>query len=216
MGGVRPFQDRQEAGRFLAGRLKKYEGKKNTVVLGLPRGGVVVAYEVAQALGLPLDVFIVRKLGLLGHEELAMGAIATGGSCVINDDIVRQAGVTPKELNEVIQHETAELHRRERLYRENEPLKVKDKTVLLVDDGLATGSTMRAAVLALKKIGVRKIVVAVPVGSSDTCSAFEDEADEVLCGMMPDPFYAVGVWYQDFRQTTDEEVKELLQQKVLH
>jgi predicted phosphoribosyltransferase len=212
----RPFSDRQEAGRFLASKLKKYEAKKDTVVLGLPRGGVPVAYEVAQALGLPMDVFVVRKLGLPGQEELAMGAIATGGACVINEEVVRESGLSDEDIDRVVQRESAELDRRERLYREGPPLKLEGKTVILVDDGLATGSTMSAAVFALKKRGVRKLVVAVPVGAPDTCEAFKTEVDEAICAVMPEPFHAVGVWYEDFRPTTDDEVRDLLHRGQLH
>lgn len=205
-----PFRDRHEAGRFLASRLKKYEGKKDTVVLGLARGGVVVAYEVAHVLGLPMDVFVVRKLGVPGYEEFAVGAIATGGACVINEEVARETGLSTEEIDRIIQRESVELDRRERLYREGPPLKVEDKTVILVDDGLATGSTMSAAVFALKKRGVRKLVVAVPVGSPEICDAFKAEVDEAVCAMTPEPFYAVGAWYEDFRPTTDDEVRDLL------
>jgi predicted phosphoribosyltransferase len=206
----RPFLDRREAGRILAERLKKYAGMKDAMVLGLPRGGVVVAYEVAETLGLPLDVFVVRKIGLPGQEEFAIGALASGGTCVVDEVTARLAGVSTERLERVVQNELKELCRRERLYREGRPLDLADKIVLVVDDGLATGSTMQAAVVALKKRGVRKIVVAVPVGSEEACSSFKDEADETICAVIPKPFYAVGVWYDDFRQTTDEEVRSLL------
>ncbi len=204
------FSDRHEAGRFLASKLRRYRAKEGVVVLGLPRGGVPVAYEVAQALELPMDVFVVKKLGLPGNEELALGAIATGGMCVINEAVVREAGLSAGEIDRVIRRESVELERRERLYREGPPLEVKGKTVLLVDDGLATGSTMSAAVLALKKRGAGKIVVAVPVGAPDTCEELEEKVDDMICTIRPEPFYAVGAWYEDFRPTTDDEVRGLL------
>lgn len=209
----RIFKDRREAGRYLASKLKKYKGKKNAVVLGLPRGGVVVAHEVAQALGLPLDVFVVRKLGLPGYEELAMGAIASGGALVVDEELIQRAGVTREDVAHILREEFRELHRREELYRKDGLADVKGKTVLLVDDGLATGSTMMAAVSALKKLEAKILVVAVPVGAPETCAAFEKEVDETVCATAPDPFQAVGVWYEDFRPTTDEEVKELLDEK---
>lgn len=205
-----PFRDRHEAGRFLASKLKKYRQDKDAVVLGLPRGGVVVAYEVAQALGLPLDVFVVRKLSVPYYPELAIGAIASGGAWVINQEVVNQIGLTSDDIEETVRQELAELERRERVYREGKPFDVKGKTVLLIDDGLATGSTMQAAVVALKKLGVQKLVVAVPVGASETCEAFKHEVDDAICAVEPEPFYAVGAWYKDFRPTTDEEVKTLL------
>jgi putative phosphoribosyl transferase len=206
------FRDRREAGRFLAQKLKAYADKPDVLVLALPRGGVPVAYEVAQALHAPLDVFIVRKLGVPGHEELAFGAIASGGVRVLND-LVGPLEISRDTIEAVTKRERQELQRRERIYRDDRPAPdVRDRTVLLVDDGLATGSTMRAAVAALRQQGPRRIVVAVPVGAPDTCFALEDEADEVVCVRKPMPFSAVGIWYADFSQTTDEEVHALLEQ----
>jgi predicted phosphoribosyltransferase len=207
------YPDRREAGRFLARQLMEYAGRPDVVVLGLPRGGVPVAYEVARALGAPLDVFLVRKLGLPGHEELAMGAIASGGVRVLNEDVVRALGISEDVVATVVAEELQELKRRERAYRGDRPAPdVRGKTVVLVDDGLATGSTMRAAVAALRRQGPARIVVAVPVGAPETCAEFQEEADEAVCAQTPDPFYAVGLWYRDFSQTTDDEVRELLEQ----
>jgi predicted phosphoribosyltransferase len=209
----RLFRDRTEAGRMLADRLKKYAGKPDVIVLALPRGGVPVAYEVARALHAPLDVFVVRKLGIPGHEELAMGAVATGGVRVLNDQAVRGLGIPEYVIDAVANWERQELQRRERLYRgDRPPPDVRGKTVILVDDGLATGSTMLAAVQALRQQGPARIVVAVPVASPDTCELLKAYVDEVVCAATPEPFYAVGLWYQDFSQTTDEEVRELLAQ----
>jgi putative phosphoribosyl transferase len=205
------FHNRTDAGRKLAERLTHYAGRDDVVVLALPRGGVPVGYEVAEALGAPLDVFLVRKLGTPGHEELAMGAIASGGVRVLNEQVVRMLHPSEEVLARVEKAERQELERREHEYRgERPPLDVRGKTVLLVDDGLATGSTMRAAVAALRNLGPARIVVAVPVGAADTCAAFESEADEAICAQEPEPFYAVGVWYDDFEQTTDDEVRALL------
>ena len=205
------FRDRTEAGRRLALRLGEYAGRPDVIVLGLPRGGVPVAYEVAQALGAPLDVFVVRKLGLPGQEELAMGAIASGGVMVLTDDVVRPLGIPSEVIDEVAERELRELQRRERLYRGGRPApEVRGRTVILVDDGLATGSTMRAAVAALRRLGPERIVVAVPTAAPSTCEEFRHEADECLCEITPDPFYAVGVWYEDFAQTGDDEVRALL------
>lgn len=206
------YRDRREAGRYLAGQLTAYAGRPEVVVLALPRGGVPVAYEVARALHAPLDVFLVRKLGLPGHEELAMGAIASGGVRVLNEDVVQALGISEDDLATVVAQELQELKRRERAYRGNRPPPdVRGKTVLLIDDGLATGSTMRAAVAALRRQDPARIVVAVPVGAPETCAEFQEEADEAICAQTPDPFYAVGLWYRDFSQTTDEEVRELLE-----
>ncbi len=208
----RLFRDRTEAGRLLAARLEKYAGKPDVIVLALPRGGVPVAYEVAKALHAPMDVFVVRKLGIPGQEELAMGAVATGGMRVLNDQVVRGLGIPEYVIDAVVNWETEELKRRERLYRgDRPPADVRGKTVILVDDGLATGSTMLAAVRALREQGPARIVVAVPVASPDTCELLKAHVDEVVCAATPDPFYAVGLWYRDFSQTTDEEVRELLQ-----
>lgn len=205
------FRDRTEAGQLLADQLTDYANRDDVLVLALPRGGVPVAFEVARALHAPLDVFLVRKLGVPGREELAMGAIATGGVRVLNDDIVGQLEITDAVIDQVAGEQGQELERRERLYRGDRPAPdVRDKTVLLVDDGLATGSTMRAAVVALRHQDPAYLVVAVPVGSRETCADFRAQADDVVCARTPDPFYAVGLWYGDFTQTTDEEVRALL------
>jgi len=205
------FHDRADAGRILAAELAGYAGRSDVIVLALPRGGVPVAYEVARALGAPLDVFLVRKLGLPGHEELAMGAIASGGIRVINEDVIRAYNVSDAEIETVTAVEQQELERRERIYRDNRPLPpLHDHTVILVDDGLATGSTMRVAVLALRQESPARIVVAVPVAAAETCDEFHTLVDDVVCAETPSPFYAVGLWYEDFAQTTDEEVHDLL------
>jgi predicted phosphoribosyltransferase len=207
------FQNRIDAGRRLAAKLKAYAGRPDVLVLALPRGGVPVAYEVARALRAPLDVFLVRKLGLPGHEELAMGAIATGGVRVLNPDVVRTLRIPDDVIDEVARQEQRELERRERIYRDDRPApEVRGRTVILVDDGLATGSTMRAAVAALHRQEPARIVVAVPIGAAETCAELGSEADEVVCARTPEPFYAVGLWYRDFTQTTDEEVHDLLEQ----
>jgi predicted phosphoribosyltransferase len=204
------FRDRAEAGRALAQKLRAYAGRDDVVVLGLPRGGVPVALEVARALDAPLDVFLVRKLGVPGHEELAMGAIASGGVRVLSEDVVRHLNLSPRAIEAVAFAEQRELQRREREYRGDEPPPdVRGKTVILVDDGLATGATMRAAVAALRRQGPARIVVAVPVAAASTCEELRDIADEVVCALTPEPFFAVGQWYHDFSQTTDEEVREL-------
>lgn len=205
------FQDRREAGRELAAHLQAYADRDDVLVLALPRGGVPVGFEVAQALHAPLDVFLVRKLGVPGHEELAMGAIASGGVRVLNEDVVGTVGIPENVVDAVAEQERDELARRDQLYRgERPPPDVRGRTVILVDDGLATGSTMRAAIAALRRQDPARIVVAVPVGAPDTCAEFEHHADETICARSPDPFYAVGFWYRDFSQTTDEEVRELL------
>jgi putative phosphoribosyl transferase len=205
------FRDRHDAGRQLAARLERYADRDDVVVLALPRGGVPVAYEVAVELGAPLDVFLVRKLGLPGHEELAMGAIASGGVVVLNDDVVGGLGITPDVIDRVAARERRELERRELEYRDDRsPPDVRGKVVVLIDDGLATGSTMRAAIAALRRGGPGRIVVAVPVGPPDACAEFGNEADEAVCVLEPEPFYAVGAWYDDFTQTTDDEVRDLL------
>jgi putative phosphoribosyl transferase len=206
-----PFADRREAGRALATRLSEYAGRSDVIVLALPRGGVPVAFEVAQALGAPLDVFVVRKLGLPGQEEFAMGALARGGVRILDEETIRLAGVSAEELRWVTEFEQAELERRERRYRGDRPFPdLAGRTVILVDDGLATGATMRAAVTALRQEGPARVVVAVPVAAPDTCDAFREIADDVVCAMTPERFRAVGLWYSDFSQTTDEEVHELL------
>lgn len=205
------FTDRADAGRQLAAKLGHYAARDDVIVLALPRGGVPVGYEVAKALGAPLDVFLVRKLGVPGHEELAMGALASGGVRVLNEGVVRQLGIPQRVIDEVAAEEQRELERREREYRDDRPPPaIRGKVVILVDDGLATGSTMRAAVAAARKLGPARVVVAVPVGVADTCDLLGEEADEAVCAREPEPFYAVGVWYENFSQTTDEEVRELL------
>ena len=205
------FADRREAGQHLARELARWTGRDDVVVLALPRGGVPVAWEVARVLGAPLDVFVVRKLGTPGHRELAMGAIASGGVRVLNEEVVRVYGVSPQSIERVANEELQELERRERAYRNGRPpLPLAGKVVILVDDGLATGSTMRAAVEAVRLHGPARIVVAVPVGASDTCAELRHLADEVICARTPEPFSAVGLWYRDFDQTTDEEVRALL------
>ena len=205
------FANREEAGRLLAEKLEKYAGRTDVVVLGLPRGGVPVAYEVAQRLGVSLDVFVVRKLGVPGFEELAVGAIASGGVRVLNEDIMRSLPNADQLIESVTEKETVELERREQTYRDRRPApELRDRVVILVDDGLATGATMRAAVAALRQRGVAKIVVAAPVGAPDTCRELEQEADETICATAPEFFQAVGQYYEDFSQTSDEEVRELL------
>src|SRR5437764_13677097 len=205
------FPNRAEAGRLLGLKLSKYAGRDDVIVLGLPRGGVPVAYGVARVLRVPLDVFIVRKLGVPGFEELAVGAIASGGVRVLNDDVARALPNANEIIEAVTQREIAELQRREQEYRDGRPSpQIENRTVILIDDGLATGATMRAAVKALRQRGAAKIVVAVPVGPPDTCKEFEDEADEVVCASAPEFFQAVGQYYEDFSQTSDEEVRELL------
>jgi putative phosphoribosyl transferase len=205
------FRNRTDAGKRLAEELRAYADRSDVIVLGLPRGGVPIGFEVAQALRAPLDVFLVRKLGVPGHEELAMGAIASGGVRVMNERVMKMLSIPQKRIDAVAAEEQSELERRERLYRDGRPApRVRGKTVILVDDGLATGSTMRAAVTALRQLDPQRIVVAVPVGAADTCDEFQDEADEVICATAPDPFYAVGYWYADFEPTSDEEVRELL------
>ena len=205
------FHDRHDAGRALAQKLSNYTGRDDVIILALPRGGVPVGYEVARALGAPLDVFIVRKLGVPGHEELAMGAIATGGVRVLNHSVVEAARIPQTEIDRVTAMEEAELRRRERQYRGDRPAPdVRGRVAILVDDGLATGSTMRAAAAALRRQGPAEIVVAVPVASEETCDEFRSEVDHIVCAQTPEPFYAVGIWYEDFTQTSDEEVRSLL------
>jgi predicted phosphoribosyltransferase len=207
------FHDRFDAGRHLATRLRHYAGRSDVVVLALPRGGVPVGFEVARALGAPLDVFVVRKLGVPGHEELAMGAIASGGVRILNDEVLRELPIGDAEIEAVAVRESLELRRREEEYRDGRPpVDVHGKIVILVDDGLATGASMRAAVAALRKLEPARIVVAVPVGAHSTCADLGDEADEAVCAQEPEPFYAVGMWYEDFSQISDEEVRDLLVQ----
>jgi predicted phosphoribosyltransferase len=205
------FLDRYEGGRVLAGLLRDYAHRPDTLVLALPRGGVPVAYEVARALEAPLDVFLVRKLGAPTHEELAMGAIASGGVRVINREVVEELDISREDIDATAAREAMELQRREVRYRDGRPPPdVRGRDVILVDDGLATGTTMRAAVAALRQQEPARIVVAVPVGAAESCEDLACEADEVLCARRPEPFYAVGLWYRDFAQTSDEEVRELL------
>jgi putative phosphoribosyl transferase len=206
-----PFADRRQAGRELAMHLRVYAGL-DVVVLALPRGGVPVAFEVAEALDAPLDVFVVRKLGMPGHPEFAIGAIASGGVRVLSDDLVRWYQIPDSAIEAVTQTELTELERRERAYRDGRPLtQLRDRTAILVDDGLATGSTMRAAVRAVRAHEPARVIVAVPVGAPETCEQFADVADKTICARTPEPFAAVGLWYRDFSQTSDEEVRDLLQ-----
>ena len=207
----RAFPNRTEAGRLLAEKLVQYAGRYDVIVLGLPRGGVPVAYEVAKRLGAPLDVFIVRKLGVPGFEELAAGAIASGGVRVLNEDVMRAIPHGDEAIEAVTARETAELERREQIYREGRAApQLRDRVAILVDDGLATGATMRAAVKALRQSGAAKIIVAVPVGPPDTCHELEQQADETICLSTPEFFQAVGQYYEDFSQTSDDDVRELL------
>ena len=205
------FRDRTDAGRHLAEKLAAYANRSDVLVLALPRGGVPVGFEVARALGAPLAVFLVRKLGVPGYEELAMGAVATGGIRVLNDEIVRGLGISEHQIDAVVARELQEVARRERLYQgDRPPPDVAGRTIILVDDGLATGATMRAAVAALRQQRPARIVIAVPTASPDTSEALKAEADDVICTITPEPFFAVGHWYDDFTQTTDEEVRGLL------
>ena len=209
----RPFRDRRHAGKLLGQRLRVYADRSDVLVLALPRGGVPVAYEVATELHAPLDVFLVRKLGVPGFEELAMGAIASGGLRVVNEDLVRSLNLTDNAIDQVAARELLELNRRERLYRDDRPEPdPAGHIVILVDDGLATGSTMRAAAQALARKRPARIVVAVPIAASETCEALSREVDEVICAVTPEPFHAVGLWYNDFDQTSDAEVRALLTQ----
>lgn len=205
------FPNRAEAGRRLAESLSAYQDRDDAIVLGLPRGGVPVAYEVARQLRLPLDVFVVRKLGVPGYEELAMGAIASGNISVLNEEVMRSLPNRESVLALVMAQEKIELERREARYRQDQPAPVlRGRVVILVDDGLATGATMRAAAAALRKQGVAKIVVAAPVGAPETCQELAAEVDEMICTIMPNSFHGVGQFYEDFSQTTDDEVRELL------
>lgn len=208
-----PYADRRHAGLVLAAQLAHLKGRRDLVVVALPRGGVPVAHEVARALDAPLDVFLVRKLGVPGYRELAMGAIASGGVRVLNDDVVSMYGLPGAVIDAVAREEQVELERRERAYRDGRtPLELRDRVVVLVDDGLATGSTMKAAVRAVRAHGPARVVVAVPVGAPETCREFASIADEIVCARTPDSFTAVGVWYRDFSQTSDEEVHDLLRE----
>jgi putative phosphoribosyl transferase len=206
------FQDRREAGGVLAHALEHFRNQPNVIVLALPRGGVPVAYEVARELNLPMDVFIVRKLGVPGQEELAMGAIASGGTVVMNRSVVDELAISQEEIEAAAGREKLEIERRERDYRHGRPpVQIEGRTVILIDDGLATGASMRAAARALRP-RARRIIVAVPVASQSTCDEFRNEVDEVVCATTPQPFYAVGMFYRNFDQTTDEEVSMLLSQ----
>lgn len=208
---MRRFQDRREAGRALAERLRGHAGRPGVIVLALPRGGVPVGFEVATAIGAPLEIFVVRKLGVPWHKELAMGAVASGGVRYLDESLIKSAGVSDEDVARITHHEQDELERRERVYRGDRPFpSLAGKTAILVDDGLATGSTMRAAVAALRLEHPSRIVVAVPVAAPETCEAFRSIADEIVCAMTPEQFSAVGLWYDDFSQTSDAEVHELL------
>lgn len=210
------FRDRSEAGRMLAAELMAYEHRHDCIVLGLPRGGIEVASEVAAALGLPLDVLVVRKLGLPGHEEVAMGAVASGGILVRNPDVILMAQVPEEEFEAEVRREMEEVERRARLYRaDRPPLQLQDKIVLLVDDGLATGATMKAAIAAVKAQHASAIVVAVPVGAEETCREIRPLVDELLCLSMPAHFFAVGNWYLVFNQTSDAEVRDILDRSTV-
>lgn len=207
------FRDRAEAGRKLAERVTRATNDPNTLVLGLPRGGVPVAFEIARALEAELDVFLVRKLGLPGHEELAIGAIASGGIRVLNESLVTELHLSPKIIDQIAAREERELQRREELYRQGKPpLPVQGRAVILVDDGLATGASMKAAAQALRLQGPKRIMVAVPVAAEKICDEFRMNVDEIVCAYTPEPFLAVGVWYENFSQTTDEEVQQLLRE----
>ena len=210
---ARYFHDRSEAGRLLAEKLMAYANRKDIWVLALPRGGVPVAFEIAKALHAPLDVFLVRKLGVPGHEELAMGAIASGGVVVHNDEVIGGLGISSQVIDTVVARERQELERREHLYRGDRPFPdLHGCTVILVDDGLATGASMRAAVVAIRQHQPAHTVIAVPIAAPDTCEALSTQVDEIICAMTPDPMYSVGLWYEHFEQTTDDEVRELLAQ----
>lgn len=205
------YRDRREAGRVLADRLRQFAGRQDVVVLALPRGGVPVAFEVAKAIGAALDVFMVRKIGLPGHPEFAIGAIASGGIRTLDENLLRYYRIPAAVVEQIARAEQQELERRERAYRgARPPLALEDRVVILVDDGLATGSTMRAAVIAVRRELPSQIIVAAPVGARQACRALDQVADEVVCAMTPEPFNAVGRWYQYFEQTTDDEVRHLL------
>jgi putative phosphoribosyl transferase len=209
------FRDRQHAGELLAEKLQRYAGRDNVLVLGLPRGGIPVALEVAQALGAPMDVFVVRKLGVPGHEELAMGALASGGVCVINESVVAELGIEEATIARVAAAENPELRRREHVCRGDEgPIEMGGRTVILVDDGIATGSTMRAAVLAVRAQDPERLVVAVPAADKQAYATFHAEVDEIVCLLTPEPFHAVGSWYEDFAPLSDEVVRELRERRT--
>jgi len=205
------FRNREEAGRQLAGRLLSFHLPSDSLVLGIPRGGVVVAYQVAAILNLPLDVFIARKLGTPLDEELAMGAIASGNAVILNPDVIHAAGVTRQQIEEVLEREKQELFRREKLYRgDRPPIDVKGRTVVVVDDGLATGASMRVAVIALRSKTPASLIVAVPVASLEICAEFQHVVDKTLCLETPEPLHSIGLWYENFNQTSDDEVRALL------
>ncbi|HEY9747559.1 MAG TPA: phosphoribosyltransferase [Allocoleopsis sp.] len=209
---MKRFQNRTEAGQVLASLLNQYRDRKDVLVLGLPRGGVPVAFEIASVLHAPLDIFLVRKLGVPGHEELAMGAIASGDVRVLNDDVVETQHISDLTIEQVAQNEQQELQRREHRYRGNRPtLSLSDQIVILVDDGLATGATMRAAVLAVQQLQPKEIVVAVPVGARQAYEQISPQVDSIICAVMPERFNSVGAWYEEFPQTSDREVCDLLQ-----
>lgn len=205
------IKNREEAGRRLADELAGYEGRKDVLILALPRGGVPVAEPIAKALKAPMDVFIVRKLGVPGHRELAMGAIASGGVRVMNMDVVRSLSISEEQIEKVADTEQRELERREKQYRGDRSFpEISGKTVILVDDGIATGATMRVAIKALRKAGPHKLVVAVPLAPPDTCEILSREVDELVCPLRPSPFHAIGLWYEDFSQVSDETVEGIL------
>ena len=207
------FRDRKEAGNLLAAKLTAYANQQDVIVLALPRGGVPVGFEIAQALHVPLDVIVVRKLGVPGQEELAMGAIATGGICILNKDVVQFLNIPDEVIDEITAQELQELERREHLFRGERPAyDVCGRTVILVDDGIATGATMHAAVAAIKQRQPTRIIIAVPTAAPSTCDEFAAEVDELVCVIRPEPFIAVGYWYRQFSQTSDEEVRSLLEQ----
>lgn len=206
------FDDRIEGGKVLAAKLSEYKNREDVVILALPRGGAPVAFEVANTLNAPIDVFVVRKLGVPGQEELAFGAIASGGITVFNESLVHALRIPDSLIEKIIENEQKELERREKLYRGNRsPLELKEKTVIIVDDGLATGATMRAAIAAIRTLNPKQIIVAAPIASRDTCNDIMQKSNDLcICAITPEPFYGVGMWYRNFDQTTDEEVQNLL------
>lgn len=208
------FADRRDAGRQLSTQLLKYKHAPDTIILALPRGGVPVAEEVAEELDLPMDVWLVRKLGVPGHEELAMGAMAMGDVIHLNNEVIAMLRIPEPAIEAVFSKETAELHRRNKLFRQDQPPPdIKDKTVIVIDDGLATGATMKAAIESLNQSGAKEIIAAIPVGARSTCEELKPLADEVICLQTPEPLYGVGQWYQDFSQTSDTEVQQILQSR---
>lgn len=210
------FRNRTEAGQLLASQLTAYANAKDVLVLGLPRGGVPVAYEVAKALHLPLDICLVRKLGLPSNKELAMGAIGMGDVMVLNDDLVSWLGISREKIDRVAVQEKEELERRDHLYRGSRPFPdVRGRIIILIDDGIATGATLRAAIATMRKQQPQSIVVAVPVAPLSACDEFRAEADKIVCLMTPEPFHSISLWYEDFSQTTDEEVRKLLEEQSL-